>query len=237
MDVTIVGLVSSYKEGRLIQGAVRSLIPACDAVYVFEGAAGGAILDDVPATDLGPLADRVRFQEGLWRSDARKRTDIIKRVRQRHPSPLWGVWLDGDEVLFNGEYLRDWLQVIQWHDEAKPDERPHLGRPIRIVELDGSVGWTQTSVVRIDLIRNFDVSTVGFVNELGVEQGAGNYPDSYSDWATPRTPYFEADQMLIHPPIPGEPFVLHRSVLRHPARAGHRMHHQEAAELERRKAS
>lgn len=173
---------------------------------------------------------------------------MLQRAREEHArscgaaageptSPLWGIWLDGDEVLFNGRYVRDWLQMLAWREELNPAGDPFLGRPIRIVELDGSVGWTSNSIVRIDLIRSYDVSAATFTNEKGVLQGAGNIPDSYSDWATPRTPYFERDQMLIQPPIPGEPFVLHRSALRHPLRAGLRMHHQEGVEMEKRKTA
>lgn len=243
----LVGMVSSYLEGWLVQEAVRSLLEAVDHVYVCEGPAGDPITAEVPPTDLGELArdPAVSVWEGRWRTDARKRTTMIERARGDHARsrheppgaptrPLWGLWLDGDEVLFHGRFLRDWLQVLAWKEELDQVE-PYLGRPIRIVELDGSVGWTRGKVVRLDLIRRYEVSAALFVNEHGVVQGAGNHPDSYLDWRIPREPYFASGQIVIPPPIPGEPFILHRSALRHPVRAGNRLHRQEAEEYAKRK--
>lgn len=236
-DVALVGLVSSYLEGRLIRGAVGSLVTACDAVYVFEGPAGDPIEAAVPPTDLGALAalENVHVHEGRWRTDARKRSDILARVKPRHEAPVWGIWVDGDEVLFNADYLRDWLQILQWHDELNGGE-PHLGRPIRVVELDGSVGWMRGRVIRLDLVERYEISNAMFVNAHGFVQGAGHVPDSYSDWRLPRQPYWDGDQVVMPPPISGEPHVLHRSVLRHPLRAGNRMHQQEAEQIAARKA-
>ena len=229
----LVGLVSSYREGGLVQGAIRSALDACDHVFVLEGAAGAPIEADVPATDLGVFSDdpRVTYREGRWRTDGRKRQAMLEWSRQFAP-PVWGVIVDADEILMNGLYLRDWLQRLEWHEEVNPEAR-YLGRPMRIMELDGSLAWVRGRLLRLDRIQKYEVSTSVFVNDRGIRHGEGNVPDRFSEWQTPRMKYIEDDVMLAMPPLPTEPFLVHRSMLRHPLRSGLRLHEQERDELVR----
>jgi hypothetical protein len=46
-------------------------------------------------------------------------------------------------------------------------------------------------------------------------------------------PRYKDGQVFVGPPMPGEPFILHRPLLRHPLRRGHRLHEQERVELEK----
>lgn len=231
---TLVGLCSSYAEGELVRGAVRSLLEACDHVYLYEGPAGEPIADEhmVPATDLGEDLEAydLTIHYGRWRSDARKRQAMLERVKKDHPGPLWGVIVDADEVLMNGVYLRDWLLRLDYHEDVDADAE-YLGKPMRIVELDGSVGWVRGRLLRLDRVLEYRVSTSVFNTTQGLFTNAGNVPDSYSDWAVPRRAYLEGDRMVMKPPLPTEPYIVHRSMLRHPLRAGLRMHEQERDEL------
>lgn len=235
--MNLIGLISSYKEGSLVQGAIRSVAPWCDHTFVYEGPAGPPI-EGVPLSDFGEFdkrSERVTIHRGRWRTDARKRQEMLERTR-RFEAPTWGVIVDADEVLFGGEYLRDWLQRLNYEEEINPD-KTFLGKPMRLVELDGGVSWVQARLMRLDRMKQYEISTSVFVNDRGVREGRGNIRDRYSDWALPRTKYFEEDVMLVHPPIPTEPFLLHRSGLRHPVRNGLRMHEQEATEINRVKAA
>lgn len=241
----LLGLVSCYREGRLVQGAIRSVLAACDHVIVFEGPAGERVGDDCPATDI-PAADReaIVYREGEWHSDAVKRTALVKATRGYGDGPIWGVWVDGDEVLLNGEYLRDLLQAVLWRDEQEREKAirsgdrfaPTAGFPIRLVEMDGSVALCRAKVVRVDLIDSYIVSSSGIRFKSGqhlIEHAEGNLPQRLSEWWAPRARAMDEDRMYLAPPLPGEPFLLHRSPLRHPARQAARMHLQEARELER----
>jgi len=240
--VAIVGLVSSYREGALIRGAVGSLAAAGpDRIYVVEGSAGMIVPAACPETDLGGFASHVELIEGAWPTDAAKRTGIVKRVQADFPDqPIWGVWVDGDEVLRNGEFLRDLLQAVLWKDEAAgasivlPDNPPTAGFPIRLVEMDGSVVVCRAKVLRVDLVSNYVVSSSGIKFKNGVVQAEGNLPDRIADWWVPgRMEKLEKGERMLDAPLPCEPFLWHRSPLRHPARASVRMHQQETVELAR----
>lgn len=237
----IVGLLSTYREGPLARQAARSAAAACDLVHVFEGPAGPRLPneDECPPTELGVEVDLLR--EGAWKTDAKKRTAMIESTRGL-PPPVWGVWIDGDEVLCNGEYLRDWVNLLEWEDEGKTldpaDEStmPYMGFPIKLVELDGSVAVCQGKVLRVDLIDSYSVSSSVFRNALGLLEARGNLPYSAREWAHTHRAAHEAGNLILPPPLPCEPFLLHRSFLRHPARRGLRLHEQERVEIEKAKA-
>lgn len=232
----VVGLVSCYREGRLIQAAVGSLmVPGISRVFVFEGPAGMIVSAEAPETEITetPPGAQLEVRRGTWVTDAAKRTAIVKHVQAQYPKEqVWGVWVDGDEVLLNGAFLYDLLQALAWRDEAEPDAPPTAGFPIRLVEMDGSVVVCRAKVLRVDLVSNYVVSSSGIRFKNGVVQAEGNLPDRIGDWWVPeRMAKLEAGERMLDAPLPGEPILLHRSPLRHPARAGARMHVQEAAEL------
>lgn len=116
-----------------------------------------------------------------------------------------------------------------------------MGWPIRLVELDGSVALCRGKVVRVDLIDRYDVSSSAFTNVLGFMHGEGNVPERLSEndgaagFGKRLMLASELDRMIVPSWLVAEPFLVHRSLLRHPARSGLRMHEQEAVEIERAK--
>jgi len=98
--VKIVGLVSSFREGAMLQTAIESL-RHLDAIVVFEGpveqnadASGSA---SVIPTRVGNL--QVSQTHGVWPADAAKRTAMVEWCRSRkwlQGEEVWGLWLDGD---------------------------------------------------------------------------------------------------------------------------------------------
>lgn len=244
---TIVALLSTYREGPLARQAVASAIRAADHVVVFEGPAGEPLPneDECPETNfyLGmPSAEATiwnsragSYRSGRWSTDAKKRTAMVEHVRKMElRAPIWGVWIDGDEVLVNGEYLRDWLQLIAWEDNP---EQPYMGWPLKLVELDGTVIVCQAKVVRIDLLDQYSVSSSVFKNSLGILETRGNLPFDMKQWMEPRQALMDEGRLYQLPPLSCEPHLVHRSFLRHPARRSLRMHEQEAVEIERAKAA
>ena len=232
--------MSSYKEGPLALGALRSALEAePDRCLVMEGPAGEEI-EDCPETVFS-RGDGYTLEYGSWRADAEKRTAMIERVHSWNlPAPVWGVWVDGDEVLQNGQYLRDILQRVQWQDEQDgaslddPGRLPRMGYPIRIVEPSGLIISCRAKVIRLDLVKRYVVSSSVVESVLGGYMGEGNKPDSLSKWFDDRELFAAKDYAFYaHPPLPCEPFLVHRSWQRHPNRSETRMSEQEMVEFKR----
>lgn len=237
----IVGLVSTYMEGQLAADAVASCRPACDLVGVFEGKIGDAP-DSGNAPDSGtpsvwsPGKNTVYAPTGgVWGSDALKRTYMLEWAKGRHATgkqrtePLWVLWVDGDEVLMWGEYLR----AMVAHAEASTGAG---GFGLRIQELDGSCAMTRNRIQRADMVQRYLVGasqvelTNGMVVVLPNEPlcGAGGIPVGFGV-DMPTDPAEQADLLAYRrPPLQGEPHLLHRSILRDPARAAERQHLPEA---------
>ena len=226
----IVGLISSYLEGRLLEGAMRSLDAiGLDDLLVYEGPAGEPLETDVPESSF-PRGITHVAKHGRWRTDARKRNEMLLAARSRHPEgPLWGVWLDGDEILVNGEYLRDQLQAIVWNDNGEPTIR----HPLWVVEADGSMALANSRVVRLDLIQSYDISVSVVTNTSGVEEAWGNTNPDARIFLEMWMRGVDQGRMVAWPPIPCQPHIYHRSNLRHPSRRGLRLHEQESSELRR----
>ncbi len=166
---------------------------------------------------------------------------MVEACRGFEP-PVWAIWLDGDELLRNPETLADWVRYWSWLDEHEqrldPEAPPRMGWPIRLVELDGSVALCRGKVVRVDLIDSYSVSSSVFVNALGYTHGEGNVPETLSDgFGKHLLQASELDRMIVPSWLVAEPYLVHRSLLRHPARQGLRLHEQEAVEIERAKAA
>jgi hypothetical protein len=233
--VKVIGLLSAFREGELVRGAIDSLLRArLDDLLVSEGPAGelpeGVM--DAPASD---YPEGLAVNHGRWRSDARKRDAMLKEAKRRHAlrpgEPLWGVWLDGDEVLVYPELLRDRLQAVVWEDELKGADTLNL--PLWTKEADGSLAITGGRLVRLDLLSSYDVSVSVVTDSSGTEQGLGNVTTDARLWLEMWMAAVETGRMVAWPPGPGEPCIVHRSHLRHPARRGLRLHRQEAEELRR----
>jgi hypothetical protein len=246
----VVGMVSSYHEGRLVRGAIETLLEVeLDLLYVFEGPAGepldAAALSASPPSELDlliPAPPRTLIHRGRWRTDARKRDQMLQRARAdvarrsgRSGSPWWCVVVDADELLGNGRWLRDRLAAIEaqdLHDGGAPTS--HL--PLRLVERDGSISFITARIFRGDLVRSIDYSSSVITNMAGVREGWGNYAELSRLWQEAWLRAIDDGKMLALPPLPGETYIVHRSQLRHPARRGLRMSDQEAVEFARAQA-
>ena len=228
----LVGMISSYLEGDLLIGAMRSLDKAgLDDMLVFEGPAGKPLEEYVPVSVMPRDVPHVA-KHNRWRSDARKRNEMLAEAKRRHPGEeLWGVWLDGDEVLVNAEYLRDLLQAVTWNDEHDGSGEPTIHWPLRVVEADGSIAVTMGRLVRLDLIASYDISVSVVTNKHGFEEAFGNVNEDARLWVEVWMKAVETGRMIAWPPLPCEPHIYHRSHLRHPLRRGLRLHKQERDEL------
>jgi hypothetical protein len=221
--VIIVGLVSSFREGAMLRTAVASL-DALDHVAVFEGPVEGNP-DVGPASELPTDARKRRGQptllvrEGAWETDAAKRTAMVEWTRQRWPGrEVWGLWLDGDEILLWGEYLRDWLWRVR---QGGDPDNPVAGWPFALVELDGSTSICMGKLVRVDLISRYLVSSSYIELVNGERRTVGNVL-AWTPTGGPE-PGWEG-HWRARPPLQGEPHLQHRPILRDRSRVVERQH-------------
>jgi hypothetical protein len=163
---------------------------------------------------------------------------MLQRAKADYPDqPFWCVVVDADELLVNGEYLRDRLQWILDEDDhrgaslASPDNPPMARWPLHLVEHDGSMSLITARVFRGDLLRSIDHSSSVVTNVSGVRDGWGNYAAVSALWVERWLQAVDEGKMIAWPPLPGETYLVHRSNLRHPLRRGLRMSEQEATEF------
>lgn len=245
----IVGLVTCYREGRLIRGCISSLARACDTVLVLEGPApaGRELAGDASELQFRGRPDNVVVRTGAWDDDAAKRTELVvwaqalhsRRRAQPSRDPLWLVWLDGDELLLWPEYLPDYLEFLR----AAPDSEENAtgGFPLRHVEPDGSVYLSWGRVLNGRTVRRYLVSGYQVELDSGVIVAlpltplctAGGIPLAPEDGVPATDDARDLWLASSRPPLAGEPHVLHRHPLRRRGRAAQRMHDDEAAWFER----
>lgn len=218
----IVGLCSTWKEGKLGEAAVRSLLTACNRVVVADGPIGEASCD-VPDTDWRELqkTGKVLIHRGAWFTDAAKRTSMLNAAKLSGPV-RWGVILDGDELLVDGSCLPEYF------DALNPDA---LGFSLHLMELDGSCAYIPNRVLRLDEIKQWTLSSYSFELQTGVVVQRGNIPilqagePDTAEWIDTGDGIRQRRR-----PLAGEPHILHRSVLRSPARREVPRQHEAEAE-------
>lgn len=247
----IIGLVSCYREGRLLLGAARSAAAGCHLVGVFEGPIG-KVADWKDEGLPSPLAEAAKLKRVIvapnnrqgWASEAEKRSYMLEWAKGKHATnrqanePLWVLWVDGDEVLMWGEHLIDWCDRAQGETGAG-------GFSMRIVELDGSVALAHGRIFQAHYVQRFLVAasqvelTGGVVvtmpNEKVCRAGGvpwGAVPMRQLPDQTIAPVGADSDEMEMflarhRPPLAGEPHILHRSMLRDPKRGVQRMHEAE----------
>jgi hypothetical protein len=208
----------------MLRAAVGSL-SALDHVLVCEGPVEGNEPTG-PASELPggkEWQNRLTMIEGAWETDAAKRTAMVEWCRARRwlaGHEVWGLWLDGDEILLWGEYLHDWLYRVSQQGSS---ENPVGGWPLPLVELDGSTVLCMGKLLRVDLVARYLVSSsfVELVN--GDTRTVGNVV--YWDPVTGPQHFAEGKpHWRARPPLQGEPHLQHRPILRSRSRAVERQH-------------
>jgi hypothetical protein len=216
----IVGLVPTYREGPLAADAVRSLLPCCDAILVTEGHVG-------QPHEHGDPTDPTSFRKiprvtwtnkpGGWANEAAKRNEMLQRTR-RYPPPVWGVYVDADEVLINGELIPSIIWAAERRAEPGNDV---VAIPLHITQVDGSVARIHR-VIRLDRLDRHVLS----MSQLQfIDQSTTAVFPNIALWR-PGEPIGPENR----PPLLGEPSLHHRDYLRPPKREDLRLHKLEVDE-------
>jgi hypothetical protein len=223
--LTLVGLVSAYREGPLGCSAVRSLLSACDSVLVAEGPVAG---NEPSREEWREFAkhNRVTVMYGEWATDADKRTHLLERAKQRRAK--WGLVVDGDELLVWGEHLADTIHFMEQAEAVQG--KTMMGLPIRLVEHDGSCAAATNRILRLDYIERYLFSSYHLLLTNGVEVSKPHIPLVLAG-DPDLAPVERAEMFQRRRPLHGEPHLYHRSFLRDPARAARRLHQQETDDL------
>jgi len=146
----IVCLIATWHDEQLLAEAVASARPHVDEVIVLDGAYEGlrvwphSTRDELDAAvHTGALVfnDRGHY----WPSEIAKRNVLLELGRAFVDSEdekliRWALVLDADELLVNGEQLREYLRP------RAPDYAPGLPR----VEPDGNVWFAPSRLFRLD---------------------------------------------------------------------------------------
>lgn len=217
----IVTLISSYREGTLIRGAIRTALPISERVLVFEGPTENRKI----AGDETDYNAEVYWQDGEWESESAKRTAMLKRAKELVSDSFWVLLLDADEILVWGEHLQDHLAVLNPGPES-PENIPRFlktemvwipARPrdkqqrIAHAKTYGSraIGWwtdfTPSHLYHSSLVARYKVGAWQVETPEGKLAVLDNSP-------APNMPAY------------GEPHIHHRPYLRRFERAGMRLH-------------
>jgi|SRR5215469_4974011 len=206
----IVGMVPTYKEGLLARDAIKSILPICKTVLVFEGPIKGAPTEGID-TDFSYFrkSPQVIVKRGEWNSEVAKRNAMLEYTR-RFPAPVWGLYLDADEVMLWPEYIDSYIEAC---DAQAPEGEINVACPLLRVEIDGSV-QTLKRIIRLDQLERHILSM--------------------SQWK-----FFGSDISVTFPAIPeertpnqGEPHIFHRAFLRPPKRGGFRLYEEEIKDFQ-----
>lgn len=220
MHDPVVCLISSFREGELIQGAIRSASQCSDRIMVWEGATNAKASPTAgEKTRLGPMGVHVNdLHYGTWGDEAQKRNAMVQSAREHMRKPFWMLTLDADEILVWSEYLGDWLNAL----------RPGYPRS------DQNVVPIKITVPGYDDETKHGPATYIQPSRLVHSSLVGQYTNGLVLAVTPDGAKldFSAYRSEI-PPIVGEPHIHHRYYLRRPDRAAIRGYQLEKDELER----
>lgn len=226
----IVALISTYQENEyMLKSAIESA-SMLDEILVFDGTTKAMKnLTETPQICLtGRTGKRYIRYEGHWKSDAEKRTEMLKEAQALWDDDnIWALWLDSDEVLLFGEYLKD-------HCHRADQETATGGTTIRIVEYDGSVAQCYGKLIKVDAVRKYIMSSYEIELANGMTVALPNVPIC-SAGGIPIGEITSRDDELLaknRPPLIGEPHLLHRHGLRNPDREAPRLHDEEAKDFD-----
>lgn len=229
----IIALIPTYKEGTLVQGAIRSVAGICSEVIVFEGSTDPDVPIEGDKTDFGEYEPDF-FIDGMWNSEAEKRNEMLAFTRLLY-SNFWILNIDADELLVWGEQLPDLLSVLRPGIDSQ-ENIPSFKRtegvfvplppfpPLR----NSKESWKQ---YRLDMLAH-------------VRDWAHRQPGQFTDYAPSRLYHSSLiEEYLVsswrirdrngneialthgvceNPPVYGEPHLHHRPYLRRGERTGYR---------------
>ena len=190
--------MSTYKEGILPQGAIRSVLKCTQNIIVFEGTTEKEIENSelYPPTDLGGYK-RYLAHKGFWTSESEKRTAMLHYAKHKFGQNFWCLLIDADEILVWGEYLPDWLGQLKpgWGSDENVV-------PIKLTEgimrEDDGTLWTDIAPSHLYhscIIERYSVGAW----QIQAKNGMVAVLDR---------------QRALRPPAMGEPHIHHRSYLR-----------------------
>lgn len=218
MHDPIVCLISSYREGELIQGALRSVFAVGCPVVWFEGATS-VTKPGGPKTDIGMWGLPVcSSRRGEWPDEASKRNAMLDVAREVvGGNPFWILTVDADEILLWGEYLSDWLNALQ---PGYPNGENVVPMKLTVPATDelthnGPITWIQPSRLIHSCIIDHYVTGLAVAETPDGKEAVFNAERSYT------------------PPCFGEPHIHHRYYLRRGERGKLRGANLEAKELAR----
>ena len=201
----IVGMIPTYKEGLLARDAINSVINVCDTILVYEGPIKGAPEEGIPTKfyDRKPPSKLI-IKNGSWDSEVSKRNAMLEHTRRYKP-PVWGLYLDADEVILWPEYIESYIEAC---NAQSPEGEVNAACPLLRVEIDGSI-QSLKRIIRLDLLERHILSM--------------------SQWK-----FYGSEMTVTFPAIPeertpnqGEPHIFHRAFLRPPKRGGFRLYEKE----------
>ncbi len=198
-----------------------------DEIFVFDGTTKAMknLVDD-RSVKLSTQHSRYTYYSGYWKSDADKRTEMLMEAKAWNED-AWAIWIDGDEILLYGEYLKD-------HCFRAEQETATGGTTIRIVEYDGSVAQCYGKLIRVSAIRKYVMSSYEIELANGMTVAMPNVPICTAG-GIPIGNITDKDDPLLalnRPPVIGEPHLLHRHGLRSPSREAPRLHDEEARDFD-----
>lgn len=213
----IYAMVSTYQEGPYWEGCIRSLIGAVDHIFILEGSCvpKKKELHGEP-TNIGIYqhSDGITVGIGRYPNEAAKRNALVGMARATGRNPFWILTIDADEILVWGEYLRDWLYILdpsQGQCMVPLKRTEALWNDLYIVDkelnafgltYDGKTIWGhyQTYIapsrcIHSSILDKYIVGTYIYKNMDGVECSLGH-------------------ELVPQFPMPGEPHILHRPYYR-----------------------
>lgn len=226
-EIPIVCFLSTYREGKLPQGTIRSVLKVTQDIICFEGLTEANHVPG-PETDLGAYK-RFMVRKANWESESAKRTDMLMYARRKfRDEEFWMLLLDGDEILVWGEYLRDWLNVLEPGFESQENFVPIkvTEAATRLIKLDvngteievpnGALTFvTSSHLYHSSVIDHYHVGAWQIVTPFEGRIAALDNRDSE------------------RPPSYGEPHIHHRPYLRRYERKEFRAHdHEESRWLD-----
>lgn len=246
MHDPICALISTYKDGTMVQGTIKSLHRAgIENIIVCEGAWSDKAPDG-PITNLGPYRKYQMVSKSKFKNEADKRNHILAaaKTKMRHHlgKEFWILTIDADEILIWGEYLSDWLNVLNPPQEALVPIKvtvPGAGweeitQDMRMTEVhsDPDIEWRNTLYERISAFHSV---TYFAPSHLVHSSLIDHYDLGILEVITPEGKMVQLSTIRSPcEPFQGEPHLHHRYYLRRGERYYFRGSDTEAEELRQR---